>query len=105
LPDGKKTSAEEKDYDPGCEEGDNLSYTYPVCPEPTAGRKPPAPLAFDFDRVAIGCSLSDVPESADPVVAFFLEPGLGFLRLTATEAGGCFAREISSSGTIRDESN
>jgi hypothetical protein len=53
LTDGKKTSAEEKDYDPGLEEGDDLSHTYPVCPEPTTPRKPPARLARL--RVSIGC--------------------------------------------------
>jgi hypothetical protein len=60
LPDGKKTCAQEKDYDPGFGEGWPVAtHVSPFSPEPTAGRKPPAPLAFDFDfdRVAIGCSL------------------------------------------------
>jgi hypothetical protein len=45
---------EEKDYDPGLGEGDDLSHTYPVDPEPSTPRKPPAPLAF-LVLVAIGC--------------------------------------------------
>jgi hypothetical protein len=100
LPDGKKTSAEEKVWPVA-------THVSPFDPEPTAGRKPPALLALelDVDRVAIGCSPSEVPESADPEVAFFLEPEVGFLPLAATEADGCFGLDISSGGTIRDQSN
>jgi hypothetical protein len=46
LPDGKKTCAQEKDYDPSLEEGLPLAtHVSPFDPEPTAGRKHPALLA------------------------------------------------------------
>jgi hypothetical protein len=41
--------AEEKDYDPGLGEGDHMSHTYPVNPEPTTPRKRPALLARVLD--------------------------------------------------------
>jgi hypothetical protein len=48
---GEKTSAEEKDYDPGLEEGDDMSHTYPVSEYPLGGadarvlqRKPQNPM-------------------------------------------------------------
>jgi hypothetical protein len=71
LPDGKKTSAEEKDYDPGLEEGWPLAtHVSSFDPEPIAGRKPPALLAFDVrDRMAIGCS---EPDDSDVVFRTFL---------------------------------
>jgi hypothetical protein len=61
---GEKTSAEEKDYDPGLEEADDLSHTYPVDPERTTPRKLPALLAVF--RVVIGC------EACASVVGFGL---------------------------------
>jgi hypothetical protein len=54
LPDGKKTCAQESDHDPGLEEGwPFATHVSPFDPEPTAGRKPPALLAFR-ERVTIG---------------------------------------------------
>jgi hypothetical protein len=56
-PDGKKASAEAKDYDSGF---GMVTFVTRVSffPEPAAGREPPALLAFfDPERVSIGCSL------------------------------------------------
>jgi hypothetical protein len=38
--------AEEKDYDPGLGKGARTTHTYPIYPEPTTPRKPPALLAI-----------------------------------------------------------
>jgi hypothetical protein len=49
---GKKTSAEEKDYDPGLEEGDHLSHTfvYPFYENPPhRGRKRALAVDWQYD--------------------------------------------------------
>jgi hypothetical protein len=72
----RKPPRRKKDYGPGLGKGDDLSHTYPVDPEPTTPRKPPALLA-SWERAAIVCEPAGARWEAAAFVTCFEMPTAG----------------------------